>query len=300
MDVLVTYEDGTTELRDDKSPLLVRRRAVGHQWASPPVDAVIDVRPYFSDGWGMWLVTAEDRFLDACAATVELSGRRGDRGWAWRITGGWGKGEALSGAWVPCRVETTAEQIERLTRERDAAAARLTAAHVALLDVARLGRRDALGLRQAVYRAELHLAGAPVPDLYQRLADATRRGDEMAHAALVGDRKMGRTIWKLQNRLRRKERRLRTARGARDVALAQAATLAATVDPTEAVKWAARTVRLTEERDAEKARADAAEKRLADLRAWAEHEAREWGAVFSEDESAWHEVLRRIDGKEDA
>lgn len=183
MDIMITFEDGTTELRDGTSPLLVRHRWLGHQWASPSVDAVIDLRPYYCDGWGLWLVTAEDRLLDTCAATVQLSARRGDRGWVWCITGGRAKGEPLTGEWRACKVESVAEQIERLTRERDVTARRLRAA--VSLGV-KLGRR-----------------------------------------------------WK------------------------------------------------------------ASERRIADLRAWAEHEAREWGAVFPEDESTWHEVLRRIDGKED-
>lgn len=48
------------------------------------------------------------------------------------------------------------------------------------------------------------------------------------------------------------------------------------------------------------ARAVAAEKRLADLRAWAEQEARKWSEVFPDDgPTSWDEVVGRIDGKED-
>jgi len=96
MDILVTFDDGTTELRAANSPALVQPAnmhdvtSLGYRRIGP-------------------IALASTR--DVCSQ-MPLH--------VWRITGGLGKGEPLTGEWCHCKVETVEEQIARLTRERDA------------------------------------------------------------------------------------------------------------------------------------------------------------------------------------
>ncbi len=96
MDIEVTFADGTKELRSAESPCYP-----DHPLA-PNIPA------------GFWPLTF---------ATV---GRlRGGVAWLWRETGPRVEGVPLTGEWVRGRVETQEEQIDRLTRERDAALDRI-------------------------------------------------------------------------------------------------------------------------------------------------------------------------------
>jgi hypothetical protein len=107
MDILVTYEDGTKEFRDAACPCLL---ALGEPPMRSPADGLIEVAEdergpaWFFCGWTIW----------------EIADLRGRSAYVWRIIGGRSKGEALTGTWVACRVESVDKQISRLTRERDA------------------------------------------------------------------------------------------------------------------------------------------------------------------------------------
>lgn len=107
MDILVTFEDGTTELRAAESPYL----------------SSIDLPPRSPSEERWYLPPYEGAPLSFCGRPVREIGQA--RGflmvYVWRITGGWGEGEPLTGEWQSCRVETVDEQIARLTRERDEA-----------------------------------------------------------------------------------------------------------------------------------------------------------------------------------
>lgn len=99
MDILVTYEDGTTELRAANSYV---------HWA---------------DAWRLKAcgITRQDRVAAGRGRYLKLSEERNRREvTVWRITGGRDKGEPLTGEWAACRVESVDEQIARLTRKRDA------------------------------------------------------------------------------------------------------------------------------------------------------------------------------------
>lgn len=98
MDIQVRFEDGTTELRDAETPCLD---------CPTPRDLTCG--------------------LAAAQHSEPLRLCRGLHVRVWRITGGRGENESLTGEWQSCRVETEGEQIERITRERDALAAKVDA-----------------------------------------------------------------------------------------------------------------------------------------------------------------------------
>ena len=102
-DILITFEDGTTELRGADSYV---------HWL-PPWKLV---------GRG---ITRAERVDIASGRAAGLWQMRGaPMATVWRTT--WDpETKVLTGAWASCRVETMAEQIERLTRERDATEKRL-------------------------------------------------------------------------------------------------------------------------------------------------------------------------------
>lgn len=103
MDILVTFPDGTTELRAANSP------AGSDVYGWPPAAT------YETDACDRGWYIAGDLY-------PELVDWRGDRdAHVWRITGQDAVTKALTGEWQSCTVETVDEQIARLTRERDAA-----------------------------------------------------------------------------------------------------------------------------------------------------------------------------------
>ncbi len=114
-DILVTFPDGTTELRAADSACL---SSIG--------DAT-NVRHPSEERW--YLYFPEDRRpFSFCGMSVfRLRDVRGVWSTArvWRITGQDDATKALTGEWQSARVETVDEQIARLTRERDAALAAL-------------------------------------------------------------------------------------------------------------------------------------------------------------------------------
>lgn len=101
MDILVTYPDGTTELRAANSLCVL-------DFESPPraphVAKHADI-----EGW----------CLDGRIARQIGHVRGSPFSWAWRLTGHTEEPYTLTGEWQSARIETVDEQIERLTRERD-------------------------------------------------------------------------------------------------------------------------------------------------------------------------------------
>lgn len=236
-DVLVRFEDGTTELRGSNSPALISTSAP--PWT--PRD-VREVRPeesynpkaYWLDTPGPWLGRAHGLWT-----------WRGSYVLLWRITGGRDKGKPLTGEWQSARVETVDEQIARLTRERDEAHAALGLVHKAL---AVTPGETALGAARRVASA----------------LDACRLDLDDAKGRLVGIR-----TWAVSTRHRR---------------------LLGRFNP----------VAVCEELDELVSRIDvgpreeSAEKRLADLRAWAAGEVATWGTSCG----CMGKLIARIDGKE--
>ena len=117
MDILVTFEDGTKELRAARSPVVEDVQAgeetSPHRW------------PTWQPANGLVLVPSAGGWRVSNAIPPQpIEALRGRRAIVWRITGGWGEKEPLAGEWQSCRVETVGEQIARLTAERDAEKAR--------------------------------------------------------------------------------------------------------------------------------------------------------------------------------
>lgn len=106
-DILVTYPDGTTELRAADSACL-------YSLFDPPT------RHPNEERWYLYFPDAAHP-LSFCARTVfPIDRGRGASGfYAWRITGQDDATKALTGEWQSAQIETVDEQIERLTRERD-------------------------------------------------------------------------------------------------------------------------------------------------------------------------------------
>ncbi len=154
----------------------------------------------------------------------------------WRGWGAWvwritsGKGEPLAGRWESCHVETCEEQIARLTAERDAA-----------LEDASTAEGAALLLAKAVTEQQ------------DRADLATAWGSREAEALRLTTRTLSLACSPIEDDVAR-EVLIRAICAAKE-ALAKA-------QPGMALDVAAVCSRL--------ARADAAEKRLADLRAWAD------------------------------
>lgn len=130
-DVLVTFEDGTTELRPANSPAHFHpvRRLRGDVLGPGDYETALD---------GRWLTIARMRGQQAVSV--------------WRETGVRAEGKPLTGEWRACRVETVEEQIERLTLERDAAMCTIRHA----LDLWRGGRDPSDALRAALTVAKGH------------------------------------------------------------------------------------------------------------------------------------------------
>lgn len=105
--IQVRFEDGSTEERDAESPCIA-------DVFEPALRHPSEERRY--------LYFRDDPYpLSFCACAVRpLKHWRGGA-LVWRITGGLGEDETMTGEWAPCRVETADEQIDRLTRERDEA-----------------------------------------------------------------------------------------------------------------------------------------------------------------------------------
>lgn len=118
-EVLITFLDGTTELRPEWTPCIM---AFGRDMLprAPHLAAYANL----SDGLCI------DGRTPSPISSVRFPlvfGR-----YQWRITGQDIATKTLIGEWCEAHVETTDEQIERLTRERDAALARAVAAEARL------------------------------------------------------------------------------------------------------------------------------------------------------------------------
>lgn len=112
MNILITFEDGTTEERDAETPCL-------SFLLDPPTRHPSEERFYL-------YFPHERHPLSFCGLTVRTLDSANGSGLlavVWRLTGHTENPYTLTGEWQPCRVETLEEQVVRLTRERDAAAA---------------------------------------------------------------------------------------------------------------------------------------------------------------------------------
>jgi hypothetical protein len=123
MDIQIRFEDGETQERDAESPV------VGEEELTPPWTPahILDLEwvrtTYPEKGYHLHLPGRMSFQLPRAYYLKDSA--RVENARVWRITGGWGEGEPLTGEWQSCRVETNEEQIERLTRELAAAQARL-------------------------------------------------------------------------------------------------------------------------------------------------------------------------------
>lgn len=125
MDILVTFPDGTTELRAANSPCAISDSPLA--WTPINVTDIDPLSVELDDKTdpGLWVVTDRGGPLylsrGRCGArTYQLRAWRGFESVdVWRITGQDAVTKALTGEWQSCRVETVDEQIARLTRERD-------------------------------------------------------------------------------------------------------------------------------------------------------------------------------------
>ena len=117
MDILVTYPDGTTELRAGNFPV----RHPGQNYHPDLFGALGDTLLGSIADRRAWeratLYTATHSPRERCG--------RGSHRLVWRITGGRPEGESLTGEWQMAYVELVDEQLARLTRERDAAEKRI-------------------------------------------------------------------------------------------------------------------------------------------------------------------------------
>lgn len=169
MDIQVRFEDGTTELRDAETPCLD---------CPTPRDLTCG--------------------LAAAQHSEPLRLCRGLHVRVWRITGGRGENESLTGEWQSCRVETEGEQIERITRERDTAEREhadtmevLASQHALAVrlgaDVSRLTReRDALAAKVDACEPFAH------PDREPESTPAMAEGNVWCWASVAQDMHEGR------------------------------------------------------------------------------------------------------------
>lgn len=186
--ILVTYRDGTTELRPASSPMLIA--GFGFKFDLPP--QCIFSFSFFRtmEGKDGHFLTALAPGADALLTQIATSHRLEQwPGWSgavvWRITGGTERGEALRGEWVTCSIESTDARIQRLTRELRTARGeirRRIEANVAIVPLNNNGPRVMLrGAPVEFVRHHLALADMRLPD---NLSDARRVRDD-AVAALV-------------------------------------------------------------------------------------------------------------------
>lgn len=157
-DILIRFEDGTTDLRPSNCP---------HRHSIPYYD---DHKTLFRAGLPTW------EQLRGYVHTFDFCGRSGQPVYVWRITGGMGEGEALTGEWRRAMAETVEEQIARLTQERDAALARLARASTFAFcegDVMLVRRED--GTWRIMGWGEPEGGPAPLPVLWAK-AEQTERG----------------------------------------------------------------------------------------------------------------------------
>lgn len=275
MEILITFEDGTKEFRDAACPCLLANTALDELPTRSPADGLIDIEEH--DRGPAWFT---------CGYTIfEIEDLRGLPAYVWRLTGRDSVTKALVGAWVAGRVETVDEQIARLTWERSMLCAEINAT-------------------EAVIKA----AGAPTwhdgDDRPLTTAEQVTAIAARAEAALRSARK-----WKKAARLLRWWAQ-DEARGCGHLRRGAKAMLAVFSDERTDVKPSSIAASLVVGAEYVRdtiARADAAEKRLADLRAWAEDEAHRWrdGAVGGLLNKRWtgyaeiyEKISRRIDGKE--
>lgn len=122
-DVLVRFEDGTTELRPANSPALASYAPTDCHPCDFRRAEVVPARPEPVVFWHRPGQHQSTRALSACRENDAL---------VWCITGQDTITKALTGEWRRCYVEAWWEQIARLTRERDEAHAALGLVHKAL------------------------------------------------------------------------------------------------------------------------------------------------------------------------
>lgn len=161
------FDDGTHEDRPANSPVLYRLRRTTDPATLPDLRDVVQLRPWYEGGPAWNLVCRGDQTLDECARAAPAAEWRGEAVHAWRITGQDPETKALTGGWVPCRVETVDEQIARLTCERDAAEGRANA----LAAATDPGKAVEWAAKVARLTAERDAAAARADDAEERLAD---------------------------------------------------------------------------------------------------------------------------------
>ena len=280
MDILVIFEDSSKEWRPATCPSLAVGSATDWHPTEFTVVYAVPARPQS----GVSFVRPGERY-----GTHALQVWREGDAMVWCITGQDPSTKALTGKWRRCRVEAWWEQIARLTREKAMLCAEINAVKAAIKAAGAPTRHD--GDDRRLTSAEQVTAVAARAEAASRSARA----------------------WK------KAARRLRwwahdEAQGVAHLRRGAKAMLAVFSDERTDVKpssIAASLVVWAEYVRDTIVRADAAEKRLADLRAWVKEEARRWregaegGGIDLDSVRRWagyadvyEKVSRRIDDKE--
>ena len=183
--VLVTYRDGSTELRPASSPM--RIGGIGSAFTLPP-QHITSIHFYRNrdgtEGW--WIIAQTPTHPSETDHAYPLNEWHGwNNAIVWRITGGMKPNEALSGEWAPCDIESIEDRVLRLTREVHAARGeirRRLEANVAVVPLNNNGPRVLLrGAPVEIVRHHRALADMRLPD---NVKDALRIRDDVI-AALV-------------------------------------------------------------------------------------------------------------------
>lgn len=159
MEIQIKFKDGTTELRDAQTPCIA-------DMFDPNLAHPSEER------WYLYFPNVDYPFSFCGHRVRPLAEWRGAV-LVWRTT--WDpETKVLSGAWVPGRVESVDEQIDRLTRECDSTRRHLTEAVA-----------QAIGHRDEEYqRAEVEKARADESE--RRLAEAEKVAEDTKQLALWG------------------------------------------------------------------------------------------------------------------
>lgn len=137
-DILVTYDDDSTELRGEHAPCI-------RVWD----DEVL--RHPSEERWYLWFPATSESPANwsFCAFTIaNIAVCRGWRVWVWCETGVRADGKPLTGEWRRARVETVEEQLARVTSERD------SARRIAVLDRKPLTKEEHVEMRFLVEQAK--------------------------------------------------------------------------------------------------------------------------------------------------
>mgnify|MGYP003516686961 FL=1 len=119
MDILVTFPDGTTELRAANSPAFFDEGPrAENRWPKVAPNNIVDGEAFPPEWTGLGYLfksASAEQYAQRLSTFQKLALAKPFTPIVW--TERWG--------WRPCTVETVDEQIARLTRERDAAVAAL-------------------------------------------------------------------------------------------------------------------------------------------------------------------------------